>query len=326
VDTVFNRTKVKDLEIISSVIQETMPSVVYIAVTLVDHPIHTPPHSPRTDYALGSGAVISSEGYIVTCAHVVKGASKIEVMFSDWYQTEATLIGADYLTDIAIIKIDPFPEMQWLEFADSDDCDVGDFVFTIGHPHGFDWSVTFGIISGVHRMNTGFMPENGYEDFIQTDAAINSGNSGGPLINIYGEIIGINSLIYRAGGNTEGMGFAVSSNLAKFVCDSFIKYGVVRRGIIGIIGQTIRPSITEELNLPSRFRGVLIQEVSPGGPADQAGLTKDDILISYEGKLLYSISQLRLYVAGTFPGTEVVLEILRNEKIEKIKVIIGELK
>jgi len=180
--------------------------------------------------ALGSGVIISKEGYIITNNHVVENADKIEVMLYDRTRHQANLIGRDPRTDLAVIKIEPSAEMKYATLGDSDDIEVGDWVIAIGSPRGFDFTVTAGIISAKHRTNIGALGPTGYEDFIQTDAAINPGNSGGPLIDLKGKVIGINSLIVSTSQGYEGLSFAIPSNMVKNIADSLIKYGKVTRG------------------------------------------------------------------------------------------------
>ncbi len=275
--------------------------------------------------ALGSGVIISKDGYIITNNHVVQNADTIRVELYDGSQYEAELVGRDPGTDLGVVKIEPVPNMKYASFGDSDKCMVGEWVVAIGSPRGLDWTVTAGIISAKNRTNIGVLGPTGYEDFIQTDASINPGNSGGPLINLNGKVIGINSLIVSASRGSEGLGFAIPSNMAKAISDSLIKHGEVIRGYLGVHIQDVTPEIAKSLKLERNFKGVIIAEVLPESPAAQAGIEQGDIVIEYNGKKVENSSQLRNNVAQTTPGNTVDLKVLRNDKEIEISVTIGEL-
>ncbi len=275
--------------------------------------------------ALGSGVIISRDGYIITNNHVVANADVITVELYDGSSHEAELIGRDPNTDLAVVKIDPVPGMKYAVFGDSDNCSVGEWVIAIGSPRGLDWTVTAGIISAKNRRNIGALGPTGYEDFIQTDASINPGNSGGPLINLEGKVIGINSLIVSGSRGSEGLGFAIPSNMAKTISDSLIKHGKVVRGYLGVNIQDVTPEIAKGLKLGKNFKGVIIADILPGGPASKGEIEQGDIIIAYRGEKIESVAQLRNVVAETAPGTMVDVTVLRDKKEIRMTVQIGEL-
>jgi serine protease Do len=275
--------------------------------------------------ALGSGVIINKEGYILTNNHVVANADSIEVELYDGTKQEAKLIGADSSTDLAVIKIDPTSDMKYAKLGDSDNIKVGQWVVAIGSPRGFDWTVTAGIVSAKHRTGIGALGPTGYEDFIQTDASINPGNSGGPLIDLKGEVIGINSLIISASQGSEGMGFAIPSNMAKDISESLIEHGKVVRGYLGVNIQDITAEMAKGLKLKETVKGAIVTDVMGESPAEKAGVQQGDIIIQYNGQNVDNVTQLRNLVASTSPGDSVKLKVLReNEQIE-LTVEIGDL-
>lgn len=275
--------------------------------------------------AMGSGLIISKDGYIITNNHVVQNADTIIVELYDGTKHQAKLIGKDPRTDLAVVKIDPTPDMKYASFGNSDMCKVGEWVVAIGSPRGLDWTVTAGIISAKNRTNIGALGPTGYEDFIQTDAAINPGNSGGPLINLKGKVIGINSLIVSASRGSEGLGFAIPSNMAKAISDSLIKHGKVVRGYLGVNIQDVTPDIAKNLKLGKNFKGVIIADVLPDGPSAEAEIEQGDIIIAYNGEKIENVTQLRNAVAETAPDTLAKITLLRNKEELEITVRIGEL-
>jgi len=275
--------------------------------------------------ALGSGVIINKDGYIITNNHVVQNAETIEVELYDGTKHKAKLIGKDPRTDLAVVKIDPSPEMKYANFGNSDDCKVGEWVISIGSPRGLDWTVTAGIISAKNRKNIGALGPTGYEDFIQTDASINPGNSGGPLINLKGEVIGINSLIVSTSQGSEGLGFAIPSNMAKAISESLINHGKVVRGYLGVTIQDVTDEMAKSLNLGKNFKGVIISDILPASPAAKSGIEQGDIIIKYDGKKVENTQELRYMVAATNPDTYVKLGILRDKNEIEITVRIGEL-
>jgi serine protease Do len=276
-------------------------------------------------HALGSGVIISPEGYIITNNHVVQNADTIEVVLNDGTKHEAKLVGVDPRTDLAVVKIAPVQGMRYARFGDSDRCEVGEWVVAIGSPRGLSSTVTAGIISAKNRTDIGVLGPTGYEDFIQTDAAINPGNSGGPLINLNGEIIGINSLIVSTSAGSEGLGFAIPSNMAKEISDSLIKYGKVVRGYLGVNIQDITPEMAKSLKLDKSVKGVIIADVVPSGPADKGGIEQGDIIIRFDGERIETVARLRNRVAATDPGRTVKIGLIRNRKEIELSVRMGEL-
>lgn len=270
--------------------------------------------------SLGSGVIVSSDGYIITNNHVVEKADEIKVTLLDRRTLKGSIVGADPKTDIAIIKIDA-SNLQTLSWGDSDKLQVGEFVLAIGSPYGLSNTVTMGIISAVGRANVGIAD---YEDFIQTDAAINPGNSGGPLVNIKGELIGINTAIFSKTGGYQGIGFAVPSNMVRLVMDQLVQKGKVTRGWIGVTIQELTPELAQEFGL-KKSKGALVSDVMKDSPAARAGILRGDILLEFNGKEVKDVSSLRNMVAQSKAGSEITLKILRAGKEFTIKVAIVEL-
>lgn len=270
--------------------------------------------------SLGSGVIVSPDGYIVTNNHVVEKADEIKVTLLDNRTLKGSLVGADPKTDVAIIKIaaNDLPTLAW---GDSDRLQVGEFVLAIGSPYGLSHTVTMGIISAVGRANVGIAD---YEDFIQTDAAINPGNSGGPLVNIKGELIGINTAIFSRTGGYQGIGFAVPSNMVRLVMDQLIRNGKVTRGWIGVSIQELTPELAQEFGL-TRSKGALVSDVVKDSPAGRAGIMRGDIILGLNGKEIRDVSSLRNMVAQSRAGSEIMLRLLRSGKEFTVKVTIAEL-
>ncbi len=330
---------------ISRVAEELKPAVVHIDITgtvvqqapqfgfpFGDDPFYRYFFGPQQQgpqkvpiRALGSGVIISKDGYILTNNHVVANADTIEVELYDGTKQKAKLIGTDSSTDLAVIKIDPTLTMKYASLGDSDMLKVGEWVVAIGSPRGFDWTVTAGIISAKHRTGIGALGPAGYEDFIQTDAAINPGNSGGPLINMKGEVIGINSLIISASQGSEGMGFAIPSNMAKEISESLMQHGKVVRGYMGVNIQDITPDMAKNLKLKGQTKGAIVTDVVPGGPAEKAGFEQGDIIVKVDGNNVESSSQLRNLVAQADPGSTVKVTLLRNNKEMELTLEVGDL-
>jgi len=275
--------------------------------------------------ALGSGVIISKDGYIITNNHVVENAETIEVELYDGSKQKAKLIGRDPRTDLAVVKIDPTPNMKYAKLGNSDECKVGEWIIAIGSPRGLDWTVTAGIISAKNRTNIGALGPTGYEDFIQTDAAINPGNSGGPLINLKGEVIGINSIIVSTSRGSEGLGFAIPSNMVKAISESLIKSGKVVRGYLGVNIQDVTEDIAKGLKLGKGFEGVIIADVFPNSPAAKGGIERGDIIIRYNGKKVENTQELRNLVAQTTPGTYAEITVVRDKKEIELNIKVGEL-
>jgi serine protease Do len=274
----------------------------------------------RKTASLGSGVIVSTDGYILTNNHVIKDADEIKVLLSDERDLKGTFIGSDPKTDIAVIKIeaDDLPTVVW---GDSDMLRVGELVLAIGSPYGLNQTVTMGIVSAVERVNMGIAD---YVDFIQTDAAINPGNSGGALVNARGELVGINTAIFSTSGGYQGIGFAIPSNMAKNVMDSLITTGKVVRGWLGVSIQPITPELAQQFNLPNE-EGSLVADVIEGSPAEEGGVLRGDVIIGFDGKEVREPHALRNIVANTPPDKDVEIEVIRDGQVVMLKVRIGEL-
>ena len=270
--------------------------------------------------SLGSGFIIDKEGYIITNNHVIEGADEITVKLSDKEEFDAKIIGRDPKTDIALIKIDPDKDLPVAQLGDSDSLKVGEWVMAIGNPFGLDQTVTAGIVSAKWR-KLGMGP---YEDFIQTDAAINQGNSGGPLFNTRGEVVGVNSAIFSTSGGNIGIGFAVPINLAKNVVDQLKEKGKVVRGWLGVSIQMVTPELAESFGLDDK-KGALVGGVTKNSPADKGGIKNGDIIIAFDGKEIDEMNELPLLVAQTPVGKKVNVTIFRDGKTITKKVVLGEL-
>ncbi len=274
----------------------------------------------RREQSLGSGVIVTQDGYIVTNNHVIEKATEIKVVLSDKKEFKGKVVGVDPKTDIAVIKIDArdLPTIPW---GDSDKLQVGEYVLAVGNPFGLTNTVTMGIISAVGRANVGVAE---YEDFIQTDAAINPGNSGGALVNIKGELIGINTAIFSRSGGYQGIGFAVPANMVKAVMESLVKEGKVIRGWLGVSIQDITPELAKQFDVKD-LKGALVGDVVEGSPANKAGIKRGDVIIEYNGKAVDNVSHLRNMVAQTPIGTKSKLKLIRDAKEQEVEVIIGEL-
>ncbi len=277
---------------------------------------------PRREYkrrSLGSGFIITEDGFIVTNYHVVEGATEVKVVLKDGSEYKAKVYGTDPKTDIALLKIDPKGKrLPTVKFGDSDKLKVGEWVLAIGNPFGLSYTVTAGIVSAKGRV----IGEGPYDNFIQTDASINPGNSGGPLVNMKGEVVGINTAIIK---NAQGIGFAIPINLARAVIEQLKEHGRVIRGWLGVYIQDVRPDLAKAMHLPVK-RGAIITKVMPKSPAERAGLKRGDVILEFNGKEVKNSHQLSIYVSSTKPGTRVPLKILRNGEERTVWVRIGELK
>ncbi len=275
----------------------------------------------RLEQSLGSGVIVSRDGYILTNHHVIEGAEQIRVSLHDNDAThEATLVGTDPQTDIAVIKID-MKDAPAITLADSDLVEVGDVALAIGNPFGIGQTVTMGIVSAKGRRGMGIVD---YEDFIQTDASINPGNSGGALVDAKGRLIGINqSILSRSGGN-QGVGFSVPINLAKHVMASIVANGRVERGHLGVTIQPVTAELAEAFGLKGK-NGALIAEVAPGAPAEEAGLQAGDVILEIDGKKVEGSADLRLMVSKMTPGSQVTAIVLRDGNEKKFEIRIGSL-
>ncbi|MDB2388530.1 DegQ family serine endoprotease [Alphaproteobacteria bacterium] len=320
--------------------EKLSPSVVNISTTTVIEERSRqmpsfPPGSPFEDFfkqfdqpggkkrkaqSLGSGFIIDDTGYVITNNHVIDNAEKIMVILYDDTSFEATVVGKDPKTDVALLKIDPKKtKLKAVKFGDSNDLRVGDWVMAIGNPFGFGGTVTAGIVSARGRNLSG-----SYDDYIQTDASINRGNSGGPLFDMKGNVVGINTAIFSQSGGSVGIGFAVSSNLAKQVTDQLKQYGRTKRGWLGVLIQEISQEIADSLGMKSA-KGALVSSATEGGPAEKAGVKTGDVILKFNNIDIENMKELPKVVAGTPVGKSVPLVILRNGKELSLNVVLGEL-
>ena len=277
---------------------------------------------PRVERGLGSGVIVTPDGYILTNHHVVDGAENIKVDLSDRRTLDAKVVGSDPPSDLAVLKINA-TNLPVLTLGDSDRARVGDVVLAIGNPLGLDQTVTAGIVSAKGRA-TG-LGDGNFEDFIQTDAPINQGNSGGALINTNGELVGINSQILRPSGGSIGIGFAIPSNMARGVMEQLIKSGKVRRGQLGVIVQTVTSDIAQSLDMKD-VRGVIVGSVQPGSAGERAGLKQGDVIVALNGQPVNDSNALRNRVASTPPDSDVTLTVVRDGREQQVKATLGEFK
>jgi serine protease Do len=342
-----NRPLANDVKISTSfapIVKKVVPSVVKVAVSIPgketevglpdgfpDNPLFrqffgnqfggghqkfmTPPQN-----GVGSGVIVTKDGYILTNNHVVDGAKELKVTLDDGREFKAKVIGRDPKSDVAVIKIEA-KDLPAITFADSSLSEVGDVVLAIGNPFNVGQTVTMGIISATGRGGVGIEQ---YEDFIQTDAAINPGNSGGALVDAEGRLIGINTAIYSRSGGNQGIGFAIPTDLAKGVMVSLIENGKVSRGYLGVGIQDVTPLLAKEFNLKND-QGALVSEVLPGGPADKAGLKTGDVIVEVNHHKVADRRHLQLEVAEITPGTRVPLEFLRDGSAKTVEVKVKEL-
>ena len=324
---------------LAPLVKESAPAVVIVATRgklqqpqmqephpFFDHPFferffgERPNPQPRRPRAMGSGVIVDAEnGYLLTNHHVIDKAEQITVALTDRREFEAEVVGADPETDIALLKIDA-DSLTALPFADSDELQIGDYVVAIGNPFGLGQTITAGIVSAVGR--SGLRLES-YEDFIQTDAAINVGNSGGALINLKGELVGINTAIFSGRGGNIGIGFAIPINMARQIMDQLLTHGEIQRGRIGVQIQDLIPDLAEALGT-SHERGAVVAQVIPGTPAEEAGLQIGDVIVEMNGEPVIGSSDLRNKVGLLRVGDAVRLTIERDGKPMTIELAVGE--
>jgi Do/DeqQ family serine protease len=321
------------LPTLAPLVNQVTPAVVNISVVtrspMEDNPLfrdpffrrffNLPDRQQRKEQAAGSGVIVdATHGYVLTNHHVVKDAEQVTVTLKDRRQFQAKIVGTDPGTDVAVLQIEA-RELTALKFGDSDQLSVGDYVIAIGNPFGIGQTVTSGIVSALGR--SGLSPE-GFEDFIQTDASINPGNSGGALVNLRGELIGINSAIIGPAGGNVGIGFAVPSNMSRVVMAQIVKYGEVRRGRLGIEMADINAEIAKRLGVSS-LEGVAVAAVQPGSPAAIAGLAERDVITHMNGRILHSAAELRARLALTPIGEELELRFVRGGEVRNVRVRIA---
>jgi serine protease Do len=267
------------------------------------------PRGPRQS-GLGSGVIIQPDGHILTNHHVIARADRIRVDLADGRSFPAELVGTDEASDLAVLKVEA-DALPTLAFGDSDRVKVGDVVLAFGNPLGVGQTVTMGIVSAKGRA-TG-AGDGSYEDFLQTDAPINQGNSGGALVNLQGELVGINAQILSPSGGSIGLGFAIPSGMARAVTEQLTEDGVVRRSKLGVTVQQITPELADSLNV-SDARGALVSDVEPGGPAEAAGLKQGDVIVALDGRKVIDANAVRNQIAGTRPGSSVSIDVVRDGK------------
>jgi len=275
----------------------------------------------RPVQGVGSGVIVSPDGYILTNHHVVDGALEIRVELTDNRSFTAKVVGSDPPSDLAVLKIDA-ANLPTLSFSDSDKVRVGDPVLALGNPMGIGQTVTSGIVSAKGR-STG-LSDGSFEDFLQTDAAINRGNSGGALVNTTGELIGINSQILSPSGGNIGIGFAIPSNMAKAVMDQLLKNGKVSRGMLGVTIQSVDADLASSLNLPAA-RGAIVTSVTAGGPAERAGIKRGDVVTAINNQPVIDSNSLRNQVASLKPGSTATVTVARNGRDQNLQIALAEL-
>lgn len=326
----------------SELAEKSMPSVVNISATTIvetrntPFPFQFPPGSPFEDFfkefeqnqgpqkrkstALGSGFVINENGTVITNNHVIQNAEGIFVKFTDGKEYEAEIVGTDPVSDIAVLKIQSDKKFQAVKFANSEQAKVGDWVLAIGNPFGLGGTVTHGIISAINRdINMGR-----YDNFIQTDASINQGNSGGPLFNMNGEVLGINTAIFSNSGGSVGIGFAIPSNFAQTVIKQLIEFGETKRGWLGVRIQVVSKEIADSLGLKEAI-GALVTDVNKKSPADKAGLKPGDVIIEFNGIKVKTMRDLPRLVGQAPVGKAASLKIWRNKKEIFKSIVLGRL-
>ena len=275
--------------------------------------------SPQQEFkrqGLGSGFIMSKDGYVVTNNHVIDKASDVEIILQNGDKYEAKIVGKDPKTDLAVLKFEPDQEIQEVHFGDSDNLRIGDWVIAIGNPFGLGYTVTVGIVSAKGRS----LGLGAYDDFIQTDASLNPGSSGGPLFNLKGEVVGVNTAIVARG---QGIGFAIPIDLAEFVIEQLKSGGKVVRGWLGVYVQKVTPEIASSFGL-NEDEGALVSDLAPDSPAEKAGIIRGDVIVEYDGQKVNDVSDLTNMAAVTPPGTEVSVKVIQDGKTKNMKVKLEE--
>jgi len=285
-----------------------------------DMPDQQAPKREMKRTSLGSGVIVTADGYIITNNHMVEDADEINISLYTFEEYAATVVGRDPKSDLALIKIEPKAELPYVAFGDSDKLRVGEWVLAIGNPFGLQKTVTAGIVSAKGRA----INNESYGNFIQTDASINPGNSGGPLFNLDGEMVGVNTAIFSRTGGNIGIGFAIPVNMVKNVMVQLKEHGKVTRGWLGVMIQQVTPELADNFGL-DRPIGALVGQVVPGSPAEKAGLKAGDVIIEYNGKEISQMSMLPAMVANTHVGEKAQLGLIRDGKKQNIAVEIGKL-
>ena len=320
------------IESLADAAKKAMPSVVNVYSSkevrqrnpMLDDPLlrrffpGLPEGEPRRTTSLGSGVIVSSEGYVLTNNHVIEGANDIQMVLSDGRRMRATVRGSDPESDLAVLKVEG-KDLPAITLGSLDNVQVGDTVLALGNPFGFGNTVTHGIVSALGRNHLGI---NRFEDFIQTDAAVNPGNSGGALIDSNGSLIGINSAIFSQTGSSQGIGFAIPVSIARTVLEQIIRDGEVTRGWLGIEPQELTPEIVVAFSLQN-VEGVLIRGVLKDGPADRAGLHVRDVVLEIDGRATRDGPALLSQIAALTPGQQATLKVLRDKKSLELPVTVG---
>lgn len=325
----------------SPMIQSVLPAVVNIASSRVvqreglspffsdprlkqffgkDFPLQFGVPRAQRQRSLGSGVIFSRDGYIVTNNHVVEKATDVRIFQANQHEFKARIVGTDPRTDVAVLKVDA-TNLPALPIGDSSKVRTGEFVLAVGDPFGVGQTVTMGIVSATER--GGFGIED-VEDFIQTDAAVNPGNSGGALVNVRGELIGINTAILSGSGGNQGIGFAIPVNMARAVVEQIVKTGRIVRGWLGIVIQPVTPTVAKTFGLPGEPRGALIGDLAPNGPAAQAGIQRGDIILEVNGEPIHESRDLQLKLNTMSPGSQVTMKLFRNGSGKEVRATLGE--
>jgi serine protease Do len=316
---------------IADVTEKVVPAVVSISLTKLSRvqgpqmfPFFFGPQEPgeRREQGMGSGVIVSSDGYVLTNNHVVSDAQTIKVVLHDRREFDAEVVGTDPKSDVAVIRLkNPPTDLKPITVGDSSQLRLGDVVLAIGNPFGVGQTVTMGIVSAKGRADVGITD---YEDFIQTDAAINPGNSGGALVNMEGKLVGINTAILSRSGGYQGIGFAIPTNMATPIMESLKRYGKVTRGWLGVSIQDIDQDLSQTMKLPVQ-RGILLADVQPGSPAAKSGLRRGDAIVKVDGNSVESSGQFRNAIAAAGANRSVTLEVYRDGKLISVPAALGEM-